>query len=324
MGEVNILLVDADSHNGFPNLALMKLSAYHKNEGHNIDLIKGLPLAPPLALYDKSYISCIFPQNKERALQYALMLPNSVVGGSGFDYTIKLDYDIEHILPDYSLYNIDYSLGFTSRGCIRNCGFCIVPEKEGPIRDHAPITEFHDPNHKKIVLLDNNFQASPRWKENLEYIIDSKLKVNFNQGLDIRLLNDEFIELLAQTKYFDIHFKKPSLYFAFDDFRYKDKFVCGMRKLHAHGITPRSIMVYILVGFNTTLEQDLERIKVVDYFGAVPYIMRYNQINTPELNKLARWVNRKYYQFIEWKTFLNEPEPKRKKTRKQKGQETLE
>ena len=164
-------------------------------------------------------------------------------------------------------------------------------------------------------MLDNNFQASPRWRENLEYLIDHKIKVNFNQGLDIRLLNEDFIELLAQAQYYDQHFKRRSLYFAFDDFRYKDKFVCGMRKLHAHGITPSNIMVYILVGVNTTLEQDLERVRVVEYLGGVPYIMRYNQINTPELNKLARWVNGRYYQFIEWKNYI--PEEKEETAQKE-------
>ena len=187
MTERSVLLVDADSKKGFPNLSLMKLSAWYKKEGWSVDLIKGLPMAPPLHLYDKSYISVIFFQNKERALDYAMILPNCEVGGSGYDLTKTLPDEIEHIMPDYSLYDIDYSIGFTSRGCIRNCGFCVVPKKEGEIRDNAPITEFLA--HDKVMLLDNNFLASPRCKNNLDFLIINDLKVNFNQGLDLSLIH---------------------------------------------------------------------------------------------------------------------------------------
>jgi len=281
----------------------MKLSAHYKREGWEVDFVKGIHPSPPIHLYDKSFISVIFSQNREKALEYAMMLPNCTVGGSGWDYSIKLDHDIEHILPDYSLYNLDYSLGFTSRGCIRNCGFCVVPEKEGFIHDHAPITEFLDPMHNKLILLDNNFGASPRWRENLEFLIENKIKVNFNQGIDIRLVTSEFADLLAETKYYNHRFKKRALYVAFDDMRYKNQFLKGMLTLRARGINPSHIMVYILVGYNTTFEQDLERVDLVKSLGSVPYIMRYNQVKTPELNKLARWVNGRYHEFIEWSKY---------------------
>ena len=223
MTERTVLLVDADSKKGFPNLALMKLSAWYKREGWHVDLIQGLPDAPPLHLYDKTYISVIFFQNKEKALDYALMMPNSEIGGSGYDLTKTLPDEIEHIKPDYSLYDLDFSMGFTSRGCIRKCGFCIVPKKEGSIKHHAFVQEFHNLGHTNVMLLDNNFLASPNWKYNLGYINDLGLKVNFNQGLDIRLLDKDKAALLASTKYYSWNFKTRSLHFAFDDPRHEKK-----------------------------------------------------------------------------------------------------
>lgn len=301
---MRVLLVDADSHNGFPNLALMKLSAYHKQQGDTIVFIKGIPTTAPLEHCDKVYISCVFFQNADAVRDYAAQFTCPVeLGGSGLDLHLDLPHEIEHIMPDYSLYDVDFSLGFTSRGCIRNCGFCVVPEKEGMIKDNAPISEFHNPTHNKVVLLDNNFGASPRWKENLAYIQEHDLKVNFNQGLDIRILTKEFAEKLAEVKYYNWTFKKRSLHFAFDDLRYKDKFKEGIETLISSGIPASHIMVYVLVGYNSTIQDDLERISTITHYGAVPYVMRYNSTKNRELAKLARWVNRMYYQFIEWSVY---------------------
>ena len=296
---MKVLLIDADSKTGFPNLALMKLSAYYKQQDAEIELIKGIPTTRPLAHYDKIFISCIFFQNKTRVLDYASQLDNPIIGGSGFDLELSLDCDIEHTRPDYSLYDIDYSLGFTSRGCIRNCGFCIVPQKEGMIRDNAPIAEFLYPDHKKVILLDNNFQASPRWRENIRFIIEKDLKVNFNQGLDIRLMNQEFAEQLAQTKYYDWEFKHRGLYFAFDDLRYEKAVWKGIDIIERVGIPLKHCLFYVLIGYNTTEEQDLYRIQALKERGVHPYVMPYNRYKS----KLTRWVNRLYYQFIPWEIY---------------------
>ena len=135
---MRVLLVDADSHNGFPNLALMKIAERHNRAGYDVELIKGIYDTAPLQYYDRVYISTIYKQNLERVKAYAKQFrsPFIEVGGSGWDNTLLPD-DIEHIMPDYSLYGTDFSMGFTSRGCPNNCGFCIVPKKEGPIRDNA-------------------------------------------------------------------------------------------------------------------------------------------------------------------------------------------
>lgn len=300
---MRVLLVDADSHNNFPNLALMKLSAWHKQQGDHVDLIRGIPTTAPLEAYDKTFISCIFFQNREAVLDYAAQCPNIIIGGSGYDFNIRLDDDVEHIMPDYSLYNIDYSMGFTSRGCIRNCGFCVVPEKEGFIRDHADISEFHHSDHKKIILLDNNFQASPNWKNNLDYILLNDLRVNFNQGLDIRLVNEEFAQYLTEVKYYNWTFKLKALHFAFDDLRHEQAVRTGIQTLLDAGVSRRALLIYILVGYDSTFEEDLKRVEILKELGVKPYIMRYNRSKDERLRHLARYVNRRYFEFIDIKEY---------------------
>jgi len=168
----------------------MKISAYHKMKGDSV----GFNIKNP----DLVYISCIFSWNRSKALGIAKFWESIgcrvKIGGTGIDLKNNLPYEIEHIMPDYALYNLDYSIGFTSRGCIRNCPWCIVPKKEGGIKDHASLDEFLYPSHKKLILYDNNFLASPKWHENLKELIRRKIKVSFNQGLDIRLIDNENAE----------------------------------------------------------------------------------------------------------------------------------
>lgn len=300
-----VLVVDADSKAGFPNLALMKISTWHKRQGDSVDLIKGIPEAPPLVDYDKVYISCIFYQNASAANTYARMFECDVsVGGIGVGYE-NLSHEIEHIMPDYDLYGVDFSMGYTSRGCIRKCPWCVVPAKEGGIKDNAPISEFWDRRHGKVLLLDNNFQASPNWRENIAFLIEHDLKVNFSQGLDIRLVNKEFASALSQVKYYSWSFKTRSLHFAFDTMKVERAVRRGIARLKANGIHSRHLMFYVLVGYDTTLEQDIERVQILHKLGAIPYIMRYNQNHGDGriLDYLARWVNRRYYQFIPFESY---------------------
>lgn len=300
--KLRVLLVDADSAEGFSNLALMKISAWCKETmgiDVEVDLIKGIPHSPPIIDYDYVYISCIFFQNAERVREYASMIGGEVsIGGSGVDLKTTLSPAIEHIMPDYSLYNTDISMGFTSRGCIRKCPWCIVPEKEGYIKDHAPISEFLHPDHEKVIIHDNNFQASPRWRENLEFLISNDLKVNFGQGMDIRLIDSEFAEVLADVKYYDWHFKSRRLYFAFDTMGMEKAVLRGIDILNDAGIPSPHLMFYILVGHSTTLEEDLHRVDVLHKLGARPYIMVFNRSKDPDLLRLFKWVNARFYEFL--------------------------
>lgn len=277
----------------YPNCALMKLSTHHKDQGH----IVGFNVSNP----DLVYISCIFSWNKAKALGISKMFTSSTVitGGTGLNFDCLPD-SIEHLMPDYDLYNIDYSMGFTSRGCFRDCPWCIVPQKEGPMRDHAPLSEFLDPGHDKLVLYDNNFLGSPKWKENLNHIIEQGLKVNFNQGLDIRLVNEESVELLSQCKVYDYDFKARRYHFAFDLPSIEKEMLRGISLLLDAGLKPWQLMFYILVGFNTSYLEDLHRIQLLKELKVLPYVMSFNNRKDSYYPHLARWVNRRYYKFVEW------------------------
>ena len=297
---MKILLVDVDSK--MPNLALMKISAYHKERGDQIFLNDG---GDP----DKVYISCIFTKNRAKAFGIAKMFDCPVeIGGYGANGR-QLPKEIEHIMPDYSLYDCDYSMGFTSRGCIRNCPWCIVPQKEGRIRDHAPITEFVHPDHDKLILLDNNFLASPRWKENLQFIIDYGIKVNFNQGLDIRLVNKEIAGALADVNYYNRHFKYRCLHFAFDTLSIEPFVRRGVEILKDAGIKPRELMFYMLTNFNTTFQEDMHRFLVLRELGVDPFVMIYNGNRKDDLSRhFARWVNKRLYKVCEFSDYGRSPQ----------------
>lgn len=279
-----ILLIDVDSK--IANLALMKISAYHKNLGDRVFLNKGCSRP------DKVYISCVFSQNRGKALGITKMFNCPVeIGGYGVN-NAQLPHTIEHMMPNYSLYGIDFSMGYTSRGCLRKCPFCIVWKKEGIIRDHASISEFWNSNHKKCIILDNNFLASPQWKRNLEFIITHQLQVSFCQGLDIRLVNHENATWLAMIDSATISFISRMYYFAFDDPQIEDDVRRGVAILKEHGIKPRYLTFYVLCGFNTSHEEDMHRFMVLRKLGVTPYIMKYNdRKDDPWLNHFDRWVN---------------------------------
>jgi len=282
-------LFDIDSR--YHNLALMKLSAWHKQKGDETELYNPLFIKT----YDRVYVSkiftkfnineCYIPKNFYRA------------GGSGFDLERKLPREVEHLMPDYSLYNLNYSLGFTTRGCIRNCGFCIVRNKEGNIREHAEVAEFLNPESNVVVLLDNNFLALPSHIKKLQLFIDKGWIMDFNQGLDIRLINEENAKLLARVK----HLKQ--IHFAWDLMNYEKEFKEGMNILFRAGIKPYKIMVFVLCGFNTAFEEDLYRFNELLNLGVDPFIMTYGNVDR-RTKEFARWVNKRLYKFCELEDFI--------------------
>ena len=269
---MNIGLIDVDSK--IPNLALMKISAYHKSCGDSVELTS------PLFAYqfDQVYASKIFHDST------LPMLPaNAIIGGSGTgDYSVKLPDEIEHSCPDYGLYGIDYSMGFTSRGCIRDCSFCIVPAKEGKIVEWSPLSEFV--RHKKVVVLDNNFLASWKWKEKISEMIEKKLVVDFNQGLDIRLLNEEKAQYLTELN-------PPYLRFAWDSMDLMRRVKSGVRLLRDAGypINRNRVGFYVLTGHGTTPKQDLYRLDYLHRLNINTHVQPF--IKNRENNRLSRWGN---------------------------------
>jgi len=276
---MKIKLIDVDSK--IPNLALMKISAYHKKVGDQV----GFNISDP----DKIYVSIIFTKNYWKGNAIKKMFPNKevIIGGSGYDLKIELDDYIEHIMPDYDLYpDIDYSLGFTTRGCIRKCSFCIVPEKEGNIKTNCTIFEFWNIKHKHIVLLDNNILAEKdHFKLISKQLMDNDLSVDFNQGLDIRLIDDELAFILSELNV------KPVYRFAWDNIKDEKKILNGIEILKNRGINHS--LFYVLVGYNTSKEEDLYRLHKLKEWDQRPYVMRYR--TNRFYNDLSAWANQQKF-----------------------------
>lgn len=301
---MRIGLIDVDGHN-YPNLPLMKISAWHKQQGDSVEWYQPLFSGH----MDKVYMSKVFSFTPD--YEFCIDADEIIKGGSG--YAIKLidgkevydksvDKDlpeeIEHIYPDYSLYpneTKDTAYGFLTRGCPRGCGFCHVEAKEGRCSYKvANLSEFWQ-GQKQIILCDPNILACKDHMELLEQLRDSKARVEFNQGLDIRLINDRNLELLRQIKLDKIHF-------AFDRWQDKDIIEPKLRTFIEKTGYSRSkgrVMVYILVNFDTTIEQDLYRIQLCRELNIAPYPMIYDKEHAdPIYRKLQRWCNN----FVFWVT----------------------
>lgn len=312
---MRIGLIDVDGHN-YPNIPLMKISAWHKAQGDHVEWYE-----PMFSGHmDKVYMSKVFSFTPD--YQYHIDADEVVRGGSGYCISlvngkevydkskdINLPPEIEHIYPDYSLYQreeveydedtgerytrivgmtVDTAYGFLSRGCPRGCDFCHVEAKEGRRSIKvADLSEFWN-GQKNIVLCDPNILACRQWKDLLQQLIDSKAWVDFNQGLDIRLMTEEKAEMIGKIK-------QKNLHFAWDRFEDKEKIVPKFEMFkRITGIDYRKLGVFVLCNFDTTLEQDLERIYTLRDLGFSPYVMLYNKENIPRghtMRKLQRWVN---------------------------------
>lgn len=279
---MNVLLVNIDS-NKIPPLPLLKLSTWYKQRGDNV----GFDIQNP----DRVYISCIFTKNAEQARGVAMYYPDAEIdiGGSGINLKKELPQEIELIKPDYDLCPSTYSQGFTTRGCIRNCGFCIVPEKEGVIREVQHPQEFHDPRFDTCMIMDNNLFAAPNeWQfEVFSWFIENKIKMLSPQGWDIRLLTKERAEFLKSVKH------AGNIHFAWDNLKDEKIIERGIRILKDTGFNLRhDIQFYVLSGYNTTFEQDLYRCEKLKELGTNAFVMPYRK--TPQINALARWANKKW------------------------------
>lgn len=274
---MKVLLIDIDSK--IPNLALMKLSAWHKAQRDQVYL-------KYCEKPDKVYAASVFTKSKLQREQVATVYPDAITGGTGYDLTTELPEEVEAMKPDYDLYGIDYGIGFTSRGCIRKCPFCVVPEKEGRIRSVGVVADIVSPKSRKITLLDNNFFAQPLWRERILVIKTLHLKVDFNQGLDIRLLDNEQAQALVEIN-------PPYIRFAFDDMRLVHVVREGIETLRDAGwpINRGRIGFYVLVGYNSTHEEDLYRLDFLHSRNINTHVQVYE--GAPPLTRhLARWGNK--------------------------------
>lgn len=321
---MNIGLIDVDTHY-YPNLALMKLSAWHKAQGDKVEWWWGF------GKYDRVYMSKVFDEKYTQDADEPLNTKEIVKGGTGYvrrekDGTLLIYRDeawihandesdmrqgdvvyqeflkpeIEHIYPDYSIYpelTKDTAYGFLTRGCPRGCDFCIVAGKEGrKTRKVADLSEWWS-GQKNIVLMDANILACPDHIDLLRQLAESKAKIDINQGMDCRLLTPENIAVINEMRIKNIHF-------AWDYMKESDSVLEGLR-LYAskaerkpHG---EYASVYCLVGYDTTMEENLYRIYTLRDMGYGPYVMVYNKRQAPkELRRLQRWCNnRRIFKTVE-------------------------
>lgn len=305
---MKIGLIDVDGHN-FPNIPLMKLSAWHKQNGDSVEWYEPL-LSGHM---DKVYLSKVFSFTND--YQYPIGADEIIKGGSGYcidlingkevynkEKDINLADWIEHIYPDYSIYPLlteNTAFGRLTLGCPRGCSFCHTGVKDGLCsKKVANLSEFWN-GQKNIVLIDQNILACKDWKELLQQLIDSKSNVEFNGGLDIRLMTEEKAEMVKRIKQKIIHF-------AWDKYQEKEMIIPKFEMFKKiSGFSERKMIVYTIVNYDTTLEQDIERVMILKELGYWAYIMIYNKENLPQghiYKKLQRWVNNRII-FSSIKTF---------------------
>lgn len=270
----------------------MKVSAYYKALGDAV----GFDTADPT----RAYISCIFKKNKAKADSAATMLKLQYseividIGGPGYSLTKVLPDEIEGQRPDYDLYpGTDYSLGFTTRGCIRRCPFCIVPIKEGNLHGVARIEDIHDPRHRQIKLLDNNVLADmDNFRRIVEYCKEHDLKLDVSQGLDARLLTEEAAGLLASIR------PMSTWTFAFDSMAYRPAVERAIGLLRDAGINLRQLVQFYVYCDDSDGEYGIvsaiERCRLLKGWNTNPWVMlNIDRTPTKAMRHLKRWANQK-------------------------------
>lgn len=318
----NVAIVDADligkKKHRFPNLACMKISGYIKSQNNKVTLITNYEQLKT-NIYDKVYASKVFMDTY--IPEWVVNLPNIKYGGTGFFYdkAPNLPYEIEHHFPDYHLYDewvdqqlingvkkkdlkyyIDYSIGFTTRGCFRKCDFC-VNKNYNKVEIHSPLEEFLDINRKKICLLDDNILGCSGWKSILNNLIATGKQFQFKQGIDIRLMTDEKALLLTNCKYDEDYI------FAFDNIEDRNEIESKLKIWKKYNITKgQNTKLYVFCGFDREDKWDLdfwrndiinlfERIKILMKYNCKPYIMRYYKYNESPYRgvyiNIAQWCN---------------------------------
>ena len=310
MMATNIRLTQLDGK--MPNLALMKLAHWHRQQGHEVTLAStpSPSLFEPSG-YDAVYGSAIFKWSGPDVDRLLDAYPAAMVGGTGTDETTTVETAIgadEYEHYDYSIYpEYPFSIGFTQRGCRLNCGFCVVPKKEGEPRAVNAIADiWREDCERSIVLLDNDFFGQPKddWQARIDELNTGGFKVCFNQGINIRMVDPESAAALASVRYYDSKFIERRLYTAWDNIGQEKIFFRGVDELESAGVRPSHLMVYMLIGYKPgeTMEEILYRHQLLTDRGCHPYPMVYNNEDR-ELKRFQRWSVRRLYKTVAWKDY---------------------
>lgn len=298
--QIAILQVDGEKYMGtrFPNMALMQITSYHESQGDKVEWYEGNLFADQ---YDKIYASKIFSFSQMPELP-----KRAIIGGTGIDFSNQLPPEIQECKPSYSLYpDLNYHVGFSMKGCRFNCKFCCVPQKEGRPRDYMYIEDIcKNPNgDNRLMLLDNDFFGGPFWHSHLTDIIGMKLKVCFVQGLNIRIITEEQAKMLVMCNYTNSKFNQKYLSFAWDRYNDGKLIMKGIEICNRAGIPCNHMQFFVLIGFDSTREQDYERVMKLREMGCMPFVMPYNKAD-PYQKAFARWVNnRAVFKSCTWKDY---------------------
>jgi len=267
------------------NTAMMQVSQYHKDNGDEVELYS--PLFHDS--YDKIYAFSIFQFTTKEYVREEM-----ICGGTGFQISSKLPDEIQECDYDWSLYpKCDHSIIWFSRGCIRSCPFCVVPEKEGMIKPVKP--KNLNPNGKYIKIHDNNFFANPNWKDAIKQLQDWNLPVEFEGGLDIRILTKEHIDALNSLKH------EKLIKSAWDNPR--EDLSIYFKKAIDNGLKPYKLMCYVLIGYWSTPEEDLYRVEKLRELKIDSFVMPFNKKDKYQKD-FARWVNHKaIFKTVKWEDY---------------------
>jgi hypothetical protein len=292
-----------------PNLALMRIAHWHRSRGDHVLVTRRLEpdLFEDTEEYGRVYGSAIFSFSADRLERFLRAWPDAIVGGTGTDYpkrTVEEWVDGDARGVDYIGFdNVDYSIGFTQRGCRLKCKFCVVPGKEGKPSSAGTIAEIWRgaPWPKKLHLLDNDFFGNPDWRARIDEIRYGGFRVCLSQGVNVRLINAEAAAALASIEYRDTKFRERRLYTAWDNIGDERVFFNGVDTLERAGIQPRHLMAYMLIGYDKaeTWHRIWYRFNLMVKRGIEPYPMVYNAARA-DLKCFQRWVITGLYRIVPW------------------------
>lgn len=294
--KLNIGLVQVDGK--IPNLALMKIAGYHEAMGDTVSWFNGMLFADQ---YEKVYASKIFDFSEMPQLPEC-----ASIGGTGVDFYNTLETELENADPSYSLYpNWTSHIGFTMKGCRFNCSFCCVPKKEGRPKDVSGVDDLlTNPNGgDRLMLLDNDFFGGSEWMRHLRRIRELDLRVCFAQGLNIRVLTYAQASLLATVRFMNTKFSMRMVTFAWDKMKDEKLIFDGIALCESAGIRAKDMQFFVLIGYDTTPEEDYCRVTKLFERGALPFVMPYDKSDHYQ-KRFARWVNhRAIFKSVEWKDY---------------------